>query len=198
MIKQEQIKEIHEKQFSQKAICIWFTGLSGSGKSTLALALQAKLLDQGYITQYLDGDLLRNSLNNNLGFSNDDRTENIRRVAEVTNLFLNAGLICINAFISPTKEIRNLAKGIIGEENYFEIYLNTSIETCERRDPKGLYAKARSGELKNFTGIDGVFEESETANLVLDTGLFSINDTIEMLWQKLFHTINLIKKPTTK
>ena len=118
----ENIKEIHQKMFGQKAVCIWFTGLSGSGKSTLAEALQQKLIENGNITQYLDGDLLRNSLNNNLGFSEADRLENIRRVAEVTKLFLNAGIICINAFISPTNEIRNLAKGIIGEKNFFFIF----------------------------------------------------------------------------
>lgn len=185
----ENIKTIHERKFNQKALCIWFTGLSGSGKSTLALALQNKLLEQGYITQYLDGDLLRNSLNSNLGFSNEDRTENIRRVAEVTNLFLNAGLICINAFISPTIEIRNLARKIIGEENYFEIYLSTSIEACEKRDPKGLYAKVRSGELKNFTGIDSVFEVPENANFVLNTDAYSIEECIEILWDKIFQII---------
>jgi adenylylsulfate kinase len=184
---QQQIKEIHEKQFAQKAVCIWFTGLSGSGKSTLAEALQQKLIENGNITQYLDGDLLRNSLNNNLGFSEADRLENIRRVAEVTKLFLNAGIICINAFISPTNEIRNLAKSIIGEENFIEIYLSTPIETCEKRDPKGLYEKARSGELKNFTGIDSVFEVPKNAKMVINTELYSIKETVEFIWNKLFN-----------
>ena len=181
----ENIKEIHQKMFGQKAVCIWFTGLSGSGKSTLAEALQQKLIENGNITQYLDGDLLRNSLNNNLGFSEADRLENIRRVAEVTKLFLNAGIICINAFISPTNEIRNLAKGIIGEENFLEVYLNTPLETCEKRDPKGLYAKARSGELKNFTGIDAVFEKSETANILIDTKDFSISESIQIVLKEM-------------
>ena len=176
------IKEIHEKIFNQKAVCIWFTGLSGAGKSTLAVALQEKLITEGYITQYLDGDLLRNSLNNNLGFSEADRLENIRRVAEVTKLFLNAGIICINAFISPTKEIRDLAKSIVGQEQFVEIYLSTTIETCEQRDPKGLYAMVRRGELKNFTGIDAVFEEPENANFVLDTGNIDIGTTIDKIF----------------
>lgn len=181
----ENIKEIHQKMFGQKAVCIWFTGLSGSGKSTLAEALQQKLIENGNITQYLDGDLLRNSLNNNLGFSEADRLENIRRVAEVTKLFLNAGIICINAFISPTNEIRNLAKGIIGEENFLEVYLNTPLETCEKRDPKGLYVKARSGELKNFTGIDAVFEKPKTAKIIIDTGEFSITDSIQIILKEI-------------
>jgi adenylylsulfate kinase len=191
MIKQEKIKEIHEEKFNQKAVCIWFTGLSGSGKSTLAEAFQQRLIENGNITQYLDGDLLRNSLNNNLGFSDADRLENIRRVAEVTKLFLNAGIICINAFISPTNEIRNLAKSIIGEENFIEIYLNTPLETCERRDPKGLYSKARSGELKNFTGIDAVFEVPEMAKMMIDTGLFSVEKTVQLLLEKLLPDIKL-------
>lgn len=179
MQERRSIKEMHEKKFNQRAVCIWFTGLSGAGKSTLAAALQSKLVNEGYITQYLDGDLLRNSLNNNLGFSDADRLENIRRVAEVTKLFINAGIICINAFISPTHEIRDLAKNIIGNDHFIEIYLNTSIETCEQRDPKGLYAKVRKGELKNFTGIDAVFEEPKNANLVLDTGKIDIEYTVE-------------------
>jgi adenylylsulfate kinase len=183
------IKQIHEQKFNQKAVCIWFTGLSGAGKSTLAVALQQKLLSEGYITQYLDGDLLRSTLNSNLGFSDADRLENIRRVAEVTKLFLNAGIICINAFISPTNEIRNLAKSIIGEENFIEIYLNTSIETCEGRDPKGLYVKARKGELKNFTGIDAIFEEPDDESFLLNTGNYSINDCVEIVYSKILSKI---------
>ncbi len=185
------IKEIHEKIFNQKAVCIWFTGLSGSGKSTLAVALQNKLLSEGYITQYLDGDLLRKSLNNNLGFSEADRWENIRRVAEVTKLFLNAGIICINAFISPTNEIRDLAKSIVGREQFVEIYLSTTIETCEQRDPKGLYAKVRRGELKNFTGIDAVFEVPKNANFVLDTGNNTIEEAINIIYSQISPLITL-------
>jgi adenylylsulfate kinase len=178
------LKEIHEKKFNQKAVCIWFTGLSGAGKSTLAVALQHRLVAEGYITQYLDGDLLRNSLNSNLGFSDADRTENIRRVAEVTKLFLNMGIICINAFISPTIEIRNLAKGIIGKENFFEIYLNTPIETCELRDPKGLYAKARKGELKNFTGVDAVFEVPDNPAMIINTEKIEVDEVIETIFKQ--------------
>lgn len=139
-------------------------------------------MDEGYIAKCLDGDLLRNSLNKDLGFSEIDRFENIRRVAEVTKLFLNTGIICINAFISPTAEIRKLAKEIIGIEFFVEIYLSTSIETCEMRDPKGLYAKVRKGQLKNFTGIDAVFEAPESPNLLLDTAQISIEETIEKIY----------------
>jgi adenylylsulfate kinase len=191
MVDGRSIKEIHEKKFNQKAVCIWFTGLSGAGKSTLAVALQNKLVSEGYITQYLDGDLLRNSLNNNLGFSEADRLENIRRVAEVTKLIINAGIICINAFISPTQEIRDLAKNIIGNNHFIEIYLNTSIETCEQRDPKGLYAKVRKGELKNFTGIDAVFEEPKNADLLLDTGIMDIESAINIIYRQIYHHIAL-------
>jgi adenylylsulfate kinase len=183
MENQKTIKQIHEQKFNQKAVCIWLTGLSGAGKSTLAVALQQKMLEEGFVTQYLDGDLLRNTLNNNLGFSDEDRLENIRRVAEVTKLFLNTGIICINAFISPTNQIRNLAKLIIGEENFIEIYLNTSLETCESRDPKGLYAKARKGELKNFTGIDAIFEAPDNNTFTLNTDQYSINDCVEIIYK---------------
>ncbi len=185
----ETIKNKHQIIFNQKAICIWFTGLSGSGKSTLAMALQERLAENNKITQYLDGDLLRNTLNNNLGFSEADRTENIRRVAEVTKLFLEVGVICINAFISPTFEIRQVAKNIIGENNYFEIYLNTSLATCENRDPKGLYVKARNGEIKNFTGIDGAFEAPIEPSLTIDTGENSIEESLDLIWEILIKKI---------
>lgn len=183
------IKEIHEKKFNQKTICIWFTGLSGAGKSTLAVALQNKLIEEGFITQYLDGDLLRNSLNNNLGFSEADRLENIRRVSEVTKLFVSAGIICINAFISPTNEMRTLARNIIGEENYFEIYLSTTLEACEKRDPKGLYLKVRNGEIKNFTGIDAVFEKPNKSNLILDNEVLTIEKSIEIIYKSILPMI---------
>ncbi|MES2796084.1 MAG: adenylyl-sulfate kinase [Bacteroidota bacterium] len=184
------IKKVHEEKLNQRAICIWFTGLSGSGKSTLAVALQQKLLLENKITQYLDGDLLRNSLNKNLGFSEEDRTENIRRVAEVSKLFLDCGIICINAFISPTHQIRDLAKSIIGEKRFVEIYLNTSIEACEKRDPKGLYLKARNGELKNFTGIDSIFEQPQNPSLIIDTEILSINQSVAMIYNYILTKIH--------
>lgn len=147
-----------EKLLKQKSIVVWMVGLSGSGKSTLARAIENELHLQGHLTQLLDGDNLRTGINNNLGFSENDRLENIRRAAEVSKLFMNAGLITICSFISPTEEIRTIARTIIGEENFFEVYINAPFEVCEQRDVKGLYKKARNGEIKNFTGLDAPFE----------------------------------------
>ena len=147
-----------ELLLKQKAKVIWLTGLSGSGKTTLATALEKALYEAGFLTQVLDGDNVRSGINNNLGFTESERTENIRRIAEISKLFLNCGVICINCFISPTKAMRTLAKKIIGEDDFIEIYVNTPLELCEKRDVKGLYAKARRGEIQNFTGIDAVYE----------------------------------------
>jgi adenylylsulfate kinase len=147
-----------ESLLQQKSIVIWFTGLSGSGKTTIAIALEKKLNKKGFLTQILDGDNVRTGINNNLGFSEVDRIENIRRIAEVSNLFLNCGIITINCFVSPTIAIREQAKQIINKENFIEVFVNTPLEICEKRDIKGLYKKARAGEIKNFTGIDAPFE----------------------------------------
>ena len=147
-----------EKYLNQKAKVFWFTGLSGSGKSTIAQGLEKLLFDKGFFNQVLDGDNTRTGINKNLGFSLEDRQENIRRIAEISRLFLDAGIICVNSFVSPTHEIRNLAKQIIGKEDFIEIYVNTPLHICEKRDVKGLYAKARSGQIKGFTGIDSPFE----------------------------------------
>ena len=142
----------------QKAKTIWFTGLSGSGKSTIAEGLEKLLFDKGFFIQVLDGDNTRTGINNNLGFSLEDRFENIRRIAEISKLFNDSGIICINSFVSPTKLIRQKAADIIGPDSFIEIFVNTPLEICESRDVKGLYKKARSGELKGFTGIDAPFE----------------------------------------
>jgi adenylylsulfate kinase len=147
-----------EELLSQNAKVIWMTGLSGSGKTTIAVALERALNDEGFLTQILDGDNIRVGINNNLGFSNEDRIENIRRIAEVSKLFLNCGVITINCFVSPTVKIRAIAKEIIGEENFIEVFVNTPLDVCEKRDVKGLYKKARAGEIKEFTGIDAPFE----------------------------------------
>ena len=149
-------------------------GLSGSGKSTIARALENELHLKGHLTQLLDGDNLRTGINNNLGFSEADRLENIRRAAEVSKLFMNAGLITICSFISPTEEIRTLAKNIIGEENFFEVYINAPFEVCEQRDVKGLYKKARNGEIKNFTGLDAPFEAPKNPSIEVRTDLKSL------------------------
>jgi adenylylsulfate kinase len=147
-----------EKFLNQTAVVVWLTGLSGSGKTTLAENLELALFQKGFIAQVLDGDNIRSGLNRNLGFSENDRQENIRRIAEVSKLFLNCGIICINSFISPTHNMRQMARDIIGNESFIEIYLNASIEVCEKRDAKGLYKNAREGKIKDFTGIDSLYE----------------------------------------
>jgi adenylylsulfate kinase len=169
-------REDKEKLLSQKSRVIWLTGLSGSGKTTLANFLERKLHEKGFATMLLDGDNIRAGINNNLGFSNADRTENIRRIAEVSKLFLNCGIITICAFVSPTIEIRQLAESIIGKEDFLEIFIDTPIEICESRDIKGLYAKARRGEIKDFTGISAPFEIAKNPALHLKTENYTIEE----------------------
>ena len=144
-----------EALLGQRGIMIWMTGLSGSGKSTLAIALERELQRRGILCRILDGDNIRSGINNNLGFSPADRRENIRRIAEVARLFVDTGIVTIAAFISPSEELRRMAAGIVGEADFFEIYVNTPLSVCEQRDVKGLYAKARRGEISEFTGNDG-------------------------------------------
>jgi adenylylsulfate kinase len=151
-------RETKESFLNQKAKVIWMTGLSGSGKTTLAKYLERKLQENGFFTKLLDGDNVRSGLNKGLGFSEDDRNENIRRIAEVSKLFMHGGIISINCFVSPTEHVRDLARQIIGEKDFVEVFINTPLEECEKRDVKGLYAKARSGEIKDFTGISAPFE----------------------------------------
>lgn len=160
-----------EKLLQQRSAVLWMVGLSGSGKSTLATALEKHLHQNGFLTQLLDGDNLRTGINNNLGFSEADRLENIRRAAETAKLFLNCGIITICSFISPTKQIREMAASIIGESDFLEIFVNCPFEECEKRDVKGLYAKARKGEIKNFTGLDAPFEPPANPYLELRTDL---------------------------
>ena len=147
-----------ERLLGQRGVMLWFTGLSGSGKSTLAIALERALQERGKLCRILDGDNIRTGINNNLGFSDEDRTENIRRIAEVAKLFVDTGIITLAAFISPTERMRQMARTIIGDADFKEIYVSTPVEECERRDVKGLYAKARAGLVKNFTGISAPFE----------------------------------------
>ena len=168
-----------EALLQQKSIVIWFTGLSGSGKTTIAIGLERELNKKGILTQILDGDNVRVGINNNLGFSEEDRMENIRRIAEVSKLFLNAGIVTINCFVSPTVEIREKAKQIIGEEDFLEIFVNTPFEVCEQRDVKGLYKKARAGEIKNFTGLDAPFEAPTNPFLDLKTEGRTVDQTID-------------------
>jgi adenylylsulfate kinase len=182
-----------EKKLNQKAKVIWFTGLSGSGKTTLATALENYLFEKGFMTQILDGDNIRSGINNNLGFSHDDRKENIRRIAEIARLFLNCGIIGICSFISPTEEVRKIARNIIGEDDFFEIYLSTPIQVCEERDVKGLYKKARAGEIKNFTGITAPFEIPQNARLTIDTSNLSVNKAIDIIFNKINNGITYTK-----
>ena len=170
-----------EALLKQKGIMIWFTGLSGSGKSTLAIALERELYKQGILCRILDGDNIRSGINNNLGFTEADRIENIRRIAEVSKLFVDTGIITIAAFISPSNDIREMAANIIGKDDFLEVYVSTPIEECERRDVKGLYAKARRGEIKNFTGISAPFEAPAHPALTLDTSALSLKESVNKL-----------------
>lgn len=171
-----------ENLLQQKALCIWMTGLSGSGKSTIAQGLERKLHQNGILTAILDGDNVRTGINNNLGFTEEDRTENIRRIAEINKLFLQNGIVTINSFVSPTKDIRDLAKEIIGEQDFYEVYINASFDECSRRDVKGLYKKALNGEIKNFTGLDAPFEAPEDAALEIKTAEQSIEESVETIY----------------
>lgn len=158
-----------ERLLGQRGVMLWFTGLSGSGKSTVAVALERELHRRGRLCRLLDGDNIRTGINAGLGFSADDRRENIRRIAEVGKLFVDTGIITLAAFVSPTEELRTLARDIIGAADFKEIFVATPLEECERRDVKGLYARARRGEVKNFTGISAPFEVPQNPALVLDT-----------------------------
>ena len=168
-----------EKLLNQHSKVIWFTGLSGAGKTTIAQRVEQELNKQGFLTQILDGDNIRSGINNNLGFSVEDREENIRRIAEVSKLFLNCGIICINSFISPTEDIRKIATDIIKRENFIEVFVNAPLAVCEQRDVKGLYKKARKGEIKNFTGIDSPFNFPINPDIELKTDQLSIEESTQ-------------------
>jgi adenylylsulfate kinase len=158
-----------EGRLNQRAKVIWLTGLSGSGKTTLALALEKRLFRMGYFTQILDGDNIRSGINTNLGFSEMDRIENIRRIAEISKLIMNCGVIVICACISPTEDVRQMAYKIIGRDDIIEIFVDAPLEVCESRDTKGLYAKARAGLIQNFTGINAPFEKPFLSDLHINT-----------------------------
>lgn len=165
-----------EKLLNQKGICVWLTGLSGSGKTTIANFVSRQLHNGGVYTQVLDGDNIRLGINKNLSFTDQDRKENIRRIAEVAKLFVEAGVVTFCCFVSPTREMRKLAKNVIGENDFFEVFVSTNLETCETRDVKGLYKKARRGEIKEFTGVSSPFESPENPDLILNTEDKSINE----------------------
>ena len=174
-------REDKEELLKQRSVMIWFTGLSGSGKSTIAIALERELHKRGLLCRILDGDNIRSGINNNLGFTEADRIENIRRIAEVSKLFVDTGIVTIAAFISPSNDIREMAANIIGKDDFLEVYVSTPIEECERRDVKGLYAKARRGEIKNFTGISAPFEAPAHPALTLDTSALSLEESVNKL-----------------
>ena len=175
-------REFRENRLGQRSKVIWLTGLSGSGKSTIGLALEKRLFQENFVAQLLDGDNIRSGINKNLGFSEEDRKENIRRIAEIAKLYLSSGIITINSFISPTAETRNIAKEIVGDGDFLEIYINAPMATCESRDVKGLYKKARAGEIQGFTGVNQAYEEPENPALELRTDLLGVDEAVDTLF----------------
>ena len=182
-----------EKLLSQNGICIWLTGLSGSGKTTIAKHLSKELHKMGIITQVLDGDNIRLGINRNLSFSDEDRLENIRRTAEISKLFVNCGIGTICCLVSPTNKLRNLAKQIIGEKDFYETFINTSLEECEKRDTKGLYKKARKGEISDFTGISAPFEKPINPSISILTEGKSIEESVNELLTIIHPKIKILK-----
>lgn len=184
-------REEREERLQQRSKVLWLTGLSGSGKSTVAKYLERLLFNEGYLPQVLDGDNIRFGINSNLSFSPEDRLENIRRIAEISKLYLHSGLICINSFISPSREMRDLARSIVGAEDFIEIYINAPIEVCEARDVKGLYQKARAGLIKGFTGIDDPYEAPENPNIEIRTDQMTIEASAMRIMEHLRPLISL-------
>ena len=178
-------REEREQLLKQKGVVLWFTGLSGSGKSTIANEVAHKLQSIGKLTYILDGDNIRHGLNKDLGFSPEDRNENIRRISEVANLFADAGVIIITAFISPYIKYRDFCRELVGNGRFIEIYAKASLETCEKRDPKGMYKKARAGIIKDFTGIDAPYEEPKNPELIVDTDKETVDESAERVLKKL-------------
>ena len=179
-----------ERLLGQCGVMVWLTGLSGSGKSTVAMGVERELHKRGILCRILDGDNIRAGINSNLGFSPEDRKENIRRIAEVGRLFVHTGVVTLACFVSPTEEVRKLARNIIGEEDFLEVYVNTPIEECERRDVKGLYARARRGEVKEFTGVSAPFEAPCHPALAIDTSALTLKECVDKV-------VNLITDKTS-
>jgi len=174
-------KDERSKQKKQRPCILWFTGLSGSGKSTIAGAVEQKLFELGHHTYLLDGDNVRHGLNKDLGFSDVDRVENIRRIGELSKLMIDAGLLVMTAFISPFKADRQLVKNLVQQHEFVEVYMDTALDECEKRDPKGLYKKARSGQIKNFTGIDSEYEIPENPEIIINTVELSIEECADKI-----------------
>lgn len=182
-------KEERRAKNEHRSAILWFTGLSGSGKSTISVQLEKALFDRGVRTYRLDGDNVRHGLNNNLGFSPEDRTENIRRVGEVGKLFVDAGVLTLSAFISPYLADREQVRNLVQADEFIEVYVQASLAACEKRDPKGLYKKARAGEIKQFTGIDAPYEEPKNAEIVLDTDTLDVTESVA----KIIHYLEVNK-----
>ena len=180
-----------ERLLGHRGAVVWFTGLSGSGKSTLAIALERRLSARGILCRILDGDNVRCGINAGLGFSEEDRRENIRRVAEVCRLFVDTGVVVLACFVSPRRELRQLAAGIVGPEDFCEVYVATPLAECERRDVKGLYARARHGEIRDFTGISAPFEEPESPALRLDTSGRTVDECVVRILRVLLPALDM-------
>ena len=178
-----------ENLLSHKGLVVWMTGYSGSGKTTLAYGLERRLYEEGILTKVLDGDVLRLGINQGLGFSMEDRTENVRRTAEVAKQLASCGVVVICSLITPTNELRRLAENIIGEQHFILYHIATPIEVCEKRDVKGHYAKARSGELKEFTGVSNPFEEPNSAIYSIDTAEISIEESVDLMFDDIFQLL---------
>lgn len=171
-------KEERKKLLNQNAFLLWFTGLSGSGKSTIANGLERKLHEEGFKTYTLDGDNVRKGINSDLDFSPEGRKENIRRIAEVAGLMVDSGIIVLAAFVSPYKKDREFIANVVGNDNFVEIFVNTSLEECEKRDVKGLYKKARAGEIKDFTGVNAPYEAPENPDVEIVTDNLSVEESV--------------------
>jgi adenylyl-sulfate kinase len=178
------------QKYGQKGLVVWFTGLSGSGKTTLSLEVEKRLFEQGRIIYQLDGDSLRSGLNSDLGFSESDRKENIRRVAELARLFQNAGVILLTSFISPHRDMRAYARSIVPLGSFIEVYVKASLATCIKRDPKGFYKRALSGEIKDYTGIAQDYEEPTSPELIVDTETMSLNECAQLVVQLITSYLN--------
>ncbi|MDG1278227.1 MAG: adenylyl-sulfate kinase [Algoriphagus sp.] len=182
-------QEDRSRRLNQRSKLIWFTGLSGSGKSTLANAVESRLFDQGFLTYLLDGDNIRTGLNKDLGFSDEDRVENIRRIAEVAKLMLDAGMVVLSAFISPFREERVLIAQLVGEDNFIEVFVDCPLEVCEQRDVKGLYQKARHGIIKNFTGIDSPYEPPLRPTVHINSDQEVLQDSVEKITLSILNSL---------
>ncbi len=182
-------RQTKEKLAGQKGLVIWMTGLSGSGKTTIAVSLERKLHNNGVLCKVFDGDIIRKGLNKDLGFSHEDRHENIRRIAEMSKQFVDCGIVVICGLISPLKNSRSMAREIIGDDDFIEVFVDCPLNICEQRDPKGLYKKARAGKIAEFTGIDSAYEYPETPQIKIDTSIMTVKDATDIISDYIFPQI---------